>query len=231
VNGFGGGGRFRTAVPLAASLSDAVRDQLGYSSASLEGRKMRVEHFLIRVACACLASALSGCSNDGVSTPTRGPTPTPPPTGTFAVASTTPASGGTVFGPAEAVSGQPGDLSGTKELAIAFQMTYSESIPSFSYVVELLNGQTECLRAGSAYCPRTDDSPLFNSYTAGRSATFLCQFFIRDSQQPTCGPTFTTDRIRYRSPGPKYKSHAVRSGSQWRLDVQVRALGLQGRKE
>jgi hypothetical protein len=102
-----------------------------------------------------------------------------------------------VFGPAEAVSGQPGDLSGTKELAIAFQMTYSESIPSFSYVVELLNGQTECLRAGSAYCPRTDDSPLFNSYTAGRSATFLCQFFIRDSQQPTCGPTFTTDRIRF----------------------------------
>jgi hypothetical protein len=162
---------------------------------------MSVEHVLIRVACLCLASALSGCS-DGVSTPTTsptpntGPAPTPPPTGTFTVARTDPAFGGTVFGPAEAMFGQTGDISGTTGLAVPFQMTYPESIPSFFLVVELLNGQTECLRTQGGYCTRTDGSPLSNSYAAGSTATFLCQFFVRDSQQPTCGPTFTTDRIR-----------------------------------
>jgi len=158
--------------------------------------KMLVEHVRMRVASICLASALSGCNNDGVSTPTRGPTPTPPPTGTFAVASTTPAFGGTVFGPAEAMFGQTGDISGTTGLAVPIQITYSDSIPSFFFVVELLNGQTECLRAPNGNCDRTDGSPLLNSYAAGSSATFLCRFFVRDSTQPTCGPTFTTDRIR-----------------------------------
>jgi hypothetical protein len=64
------------------------------------------------------------------------------------------------------------------------------------FVLELLNGSTECLRTQVAYCQRTDGGTN-GAYNAGQAANYACPFFLRDNQQPTCGMKFTTDRMRF----------------------------------
>jgi hypothetical protein len=138
-----------------------------------------------------LALTLSACGGDGVTPPpVATPAPTPAPAaGTFSVVSSSPAFGGTVSGPSS-------DLQGTTGLNLTIQTSSSGAIPSAYFVVELLDGTSECLRTQIAYCQRTDGGQS-GSYAAGESATYRCTFFVRDNQQPTCGARFTTNRIRF----------------------------------
>jgi hypothetical protein len=128
----------------------------------------------------------SGCGSQGT-TPAQ-PT-TPSQAGSFAVVSSSPAFGGTVFG-------QNSDLQGTSGLTVTIQTASSTSVSSAYFVLELLNGTTECLRTQIAYCSRTDGGAS-GSYSAGEAATYRCAFFLRDNQQPTCGAGFTTSRMRF----------------------------------
>ena len=60
---------------------------------------------------------------------------------------------------------------------------------------ELLDGDTECLRSQIAYSSRVDAGAL-RSYSAGTTARYRCEFFVRDNQQASCGSTFSTNSIR-----------------------------------
>lgn len=138
-----------------------------------------------------LVLALTACGESGsVTPPPTTPTPTPQstPSGNFAVVASNPAFGGTV-------RGSDSDLQGVTSLQVTFHMTYSESIPDFYFVLQLLNGSTECLRSQIAYSTRLDPSPP-RTYTAGTTAGFQSYFFVRDNQQPSCGASFTTNRVR-----------------------------------
>lgn len=152
---------------------------------------MRITSAAGTVVLGLLALALSACGSDGATPaqPIAPPTPSPPPSGTFAVVSSSPVFGSTVFG-------RDSDLQGTSELTVTIQTTYSGSIPSAYFVLALLNGTTECLRTQIAYCARADGGP-WGTYTPGESATYRCTFFVRDNQQPTCGSRFTTNRMRF----------------------------------
>jgi hypothetical protein len=133
-----------------------------------------------------VAAAASGGGGSG------GPTSTTPPTmpsGTFTVLSSTPGFGATV-------TGAETDLQGTRTLTVTFQWTYSSSISSLRWVLELLSGSTECLRTAIDYSSRTDGGPR-TAYVAGTSATYSSSFFLRDFTLPSCGSRFTTDRIRF----------------------------------
>mgnify|MGYP000931526719 CR=1 FL=1 len=129
-----------------------------------------------------------GCGGQG-GTPTQPALPSPTPTGSFTLVSSTPAFGGQV-------SGQNSDLQGTSGLTVTLQTTSLTAIPSAYFVLELLNGTTECLRTQIAYCTRTDGG-VAGSYAAGESATYRCAFFLRDNQQASCGAQFTTNRMRF----------------------------------
>jgi len=139
-------------------------------------------------------SAVTACGGGGggqTTTPTTpaSPTPSPPPAGAFAVVGSSPAFGATVTGP-------DSDLQGVSELSVTFQMSYAESISDMYFVLELLSGSTECLRSQIGYADRLDGGPP-RSYAANTTAEYRCRFFVRDNQQPGCGQSFTTDRIRF----------------------------------
>lgn len=139
-----------------------------------------------------LGLALPACDEgETVSDPTPAQTtlPPPPPTGTFAIETSTPAFGGTV-------TGRESDLQGVSGLAVTFQWTYGESLADVYFVLALFNGSTECLRSQIAYSRRLDSSPA-NAYAAGTTARYRSEFFVRDNQQPGCGSSFTTNRIRF----------------------------------
>jgi hypothetical protein len=78
---------------------------------------------------------------------------------------------------------------------VTFQVTYTQSISDVYFVLELMSGNLECLRTQVAYC-LPNGSPL-RSYTASSTATYRCEFFVRDNQQFGCGTRFTTDRVRF----------------------------------
>jgi hypothetical protein len=138
-----------------------------------------------------LALTLWACGGGGAASgPSAAPGATPtPPAGTFSVVSSSPAFAGTVSGPSN-------DLAGTTGLSVTIQTSSSSAIPSAYFVVELLDGATECLRTGIYYCDRTDGGTA-GTYVAGEPATYRCTFFVRDNQQPSCGARFTTNRIRF----------------------------------
>lgn len=136
--------------------------------------------------------ALPACDEgETVSDPTPAQTTLPPPpaTGTFAIETSTPAFGGTV-------TGRESDLQGVSGLTVTFQMTYGESLSELYFVLALFNGSTECLRSQISYSRRLDSSPPF-AYAAGTMARYRSEFFVRDNQQPGCGSSFTTNRIRF----------------------------------
>ena len=136
----------------------------------------------------CMALAAVGCGEGGSVTEPPTPTPQPTPLGTFAIVSASPAFGGTV-------SGTQSDLQGTSGLAVTFQVTYTQSISDVYFVLELMGGNLECLRTQIAYC-QPNGGPL-RSYAASSTATYRCEFFVRDNQQFGCGTRFTTDRVRF----------------------------------
>jgi hypothetical protein len=94
------------------------------------------------------------------------------------------------------VTGPESDLQGVGQLSVTFQMTYAESIPDVYFVLELLRGDSECLRSQIAYAVRQDGGPA-HSFEARTTAEYRCFFFVRDNQQAGCGRSFTTDRIRF----------------------------------
>ena len=139
-----------------------------------------------------LGLVLTACGEGGsVADPTPAQTtlPPPPPTGTFAIVSSTPAFGGSV-------TGRESDLQGTAGLTVTFQMTYAQSISDMYFVLGLFNGSVECLRSQIAYSRRLDSSPA-RAYAAGTTAEYRSEFFVRDNQQPGCGAGFTTNRVRF----------------------------------
>lgn len=117
------------------------------------------------------------------------PQPQPTPQGAFAVVSSSPAFGGSV-------TGRDSDLQGTGALQVTFHMSYSESISDLYFVLGLYNGSQECLRSQIGYSRRLDGSPA-HAYAAGTTAAYRSEFFVRDNQQPGCGASFTTTRIRF----------------------------------
>jgi len=137
-------------------------------------------------------ASLVACGGGGsTSSPTptpMPPTPTPAPAGTFAVIESSPGFGATVVGP-------DSDLQGVSDLTVTFDMTYEESISEVYFVLALLDGTTECLRSQVAYARRVDGGAP-RTYSAGTTARYRCEFFVRDNQQVGCGPTFSTNRIR-----------------------------------
>ena len=141
---------------------------------------------LARALVLALAAGVVACSDSPTPTIPPTPTPTPAPTGTFGVVSASPGFGGLVSEPES-------DEQGTSSLTVTFQVTYTGAIPSPYFVVVLLNGPTECLRTQVAYCTLTGGGGTPSSFG---TATYRCPFFVRDSQQPSCGAHFTTDRVR-----------------------------------
>jgi hypothetical protein len=135
-----------------------------------------------------IAIATFGCGSNAVTT-TQPSASSTPAAGSFSVVSSSPAFGSTVVG-------DNSDLQGTSGLTVTIQTSSSTSIPSAYFVLELLNGTTECLRTQIAYCPRPDGG-VSGSYIAGVPVTNRCTFFVRDNQQPTCGRGFTTNRMRF----------------------------------
>ncbi len=139
-----------------------------------------------------LGLALGACGEGGSGnepTPVQTTTPPPVPTGTFAIETSTPAFGGTVMG-------RESDLQGVSGLTVTFQWTYGESLSDVYFVLALFNGSTECLRSQIAYSRRLDSSPS-SAYAAGTTARYRSEFFVRDNQQPGCGSSFTTNRVRF----------------------------------
>jgi hypothetical protein len=137
----------------------------------------------------CLAGVLTACGENGGTTTPTPPTPPPPPSGTFAVVSSSPAFNATL-------TGRESDLQGISDLAVTFQMTYPESLSSVYFSLQLWNGSVECLRSQIAYSSRLDSSPA-TAYAAGTTAVYRSEFFVRDNQQPGCGTSFSTNRIRF----------------------------------
>jgi hypothetical protein len=138
----------------------------------------------------CLASVVTSCvEGESTTTPTQVPTPLPTPSGSFAIVSSAPAFNATV-------TGRESDLQGISDLAVTFQMTYPESLSNVYFSLQLFGGSTECLRSQIAYSRRLHSSPAW-AYAAGTTAVYRSEFFVRDNQQPGCGASFTTNRIRF----------------------------------
>ena len=136
----------------------------------------------------CLACIVASCG-EGKSTLPTTPPPQPTPSGTFSIVSSSPAFGATL-------TGRESDLQGISGLAVTFQMTYPESLSKVYFSLQLWNGSTECLRSQIGYYRRLDSSPA-DAYAAGTTAVYRSEFFVRDNQQPGCGASFTTNRIRF----------------------------------
>ena len=151
---------------------------------------MRSRKWLV-FACVSLAALQLTCGegDGGGPTPVQSPVPQSTPLGTFAIVSSSPASGATL-------TGRDSDLQGVTGLTVTFQMSYTQSIADMYFVLALFDGGTECLRSQIGYSRRLDSSPAF-VYEAGTTATYRSEFFVRDNQQGGCGASFTTNRIRF----------------------------------
>ncbi len=151
---------------------------------------MRVAHLVLLSSCVIIGIS---CGSDAARPPTVSPTPTPaptpPPAGAFAVLETVPPLGGTV-------SSDGSDLDGLSALNVTLSTSSTRSIASAYFVLELLDGSTECLRTAIAYCHRTDGGES-GIYRAGEAANYKCTWFVRDNRQPSCGRAFTTTRLRW----------------------------------
>lgn len=139
----------------------------------------------------CLALALSACGSDTgrPTTPQPAAVQPTPLMGAFAIVQSDPPFGGTVLGAAS-------DLQGTENLFVVLTTSSARMLTSAYFVLELLDGTTECIRTQIAYCRRSDGG-VHGFYAPGESATYSCRFFVRDNQQPSCGRTFTTTRQRW----------------------------------
>lgn len=140
----------------------------------------------------CLMMMLSSCGSEATHPTTPAPAavqPTPL-AGAFAVIQSDPPYGGTVLG-------AQSDLQGTKNLFVFVQTSSARRVSSAYFVLELLDGTTECLRTQIAYCQRYSAGAWGSYEPPGESALYGCGFFVRDNQQPSCGRTFTTTRQRW----------------------------------
>ena len=151
---------------------------------------MRATRLVIVSSCVIIGMS---CGSDAARPPTVSPSPTPtpavPPAGAFAVIETVPPLGSTV-------SSAGSDLEGLSTLNVTLSTSSTRSIASAYFVLELLDGSTECLRTAIAYCRRTDGG-TWGEYRAGEAANYKCTWFVRDNQQPSCGRAFVTTRLRW----------------------------------
>ncbi len=117
------------------------------------------------------------------------PTATPPPAGAFVVVEAVPPLGGTVTSPGS-------ELEGLSTLNVTLSTSSARSIASAYFVLQLLNGTTECLRTAIRYCRRTDGG-AWGVYRAGEAANYKCTWFLHDAQQPSCGRAYVTTSLRW----------------------------------
>ena len=134
---------------------------------------------------------LNGCGGAGSAGPTAAvvptPAPAPTPSGQFALTTVAPIFGATI-------TSSFTDLQGIV-MDVRFRASPPETVNEAFFVLALLNGTTECLRSQIAYCTRTEGGSG-TSFPAGAFTGYSCRIFIRDNQQPSCGLSFTTNRVR-----------------------------------
>lgn len=140
-----------------------------------------------RNAIALALAALSGCGGTGSAGPTlAAPSLTPP--SRFEIAVASPDFGVTIVSPNR-------DVQAIGDIGLIFRVSSPETVVNGFFVLALLDGARECLRSQIGYCARSDAAPTA-TFPADTFTVYSCRTFLRDNQQPSCGTSFTTNRVR-----------------------------------